>query len=158
LPIGGDQTISQPYIVALMSELLELEGGERVLEVGTGSGYQAAVLSRLASDVVSIERLPDLAAEARSRLAALGYDNVRVIVADGAAGWPAEAPYGGILVAAAPAEVPPAMVEQLAPGARLVIPVGVWDQDLLRVTRSAAGDAETERIIAVRFVPLVGGG
>jgi protein-L-isoaspartate(D-aspartate) O-methyltransferase len=156
LPIGHGQTISQPYIVAVMTELLAPEPGDVVLDVGTGSGYQAAVLSRLVKQVYSIEIVPALAEQARARLAALGYANVEVITGDGWAGLPAHAPYDGILVAAAPPEVPQALLDQLAEGAKLVIPVGEWDQDLRVYERSARGIDE-RTVFGVRFVPLVHG-
>ncbi|HIE52022.1 MAG TPA: protein-L-isoaspartate(D-aspartate) O-methyltransferase, partial [Armatimonadetes bacterium] len=131
LPIGLDQTISQPYMVALMTELLELKGPEKVLEVGTGSGYQAAILAELAEQVYTIERIPELAAAARQRLQELGYHNVTVRVGDGTLGWPEEAPFEAIIVTAGGQTVPPALKEQLAEGGRLVIPVGGYRmQDL----------------------------
>jgi protein-L-isoaspartate(D-aspartate) O-methyltransferase len=154
LPIGHGQTISQPYIVAVMTELLEPGPDDVVLDVGTGSGYQAAVLSRLAKRVYSIEIVPELAAEARARLAALGYENVEVITGDGWAGLPERAPFDGILVAAAPPEVPQALLDQLGEGARLVIPVGREQQDL-RVYRRTAEGFEERTLFGVRFVPLV---
>jgi protein-L-isoaspartate(D-aspartate) O-methyltransferase len=154
LPIGHGQTISQPYIVAVMTELLAPEPDDVVLDVGTGSGYQAAVLGKLVKQVYSIEIVPALAEEARARLAALGYANVEVRVGDGWKGLPAHAPYAGILVAAAPPEVPQALLDQLAPGGRLVIPVGEWDQDLRVYERTPRG-IEQRTIFGVRFVPLV---
>jgi protein-L-isoaspartate(D-aspartate) O-methyltransferase len=154
LPIGHGQTISQPYIVAVMSELLAPEAGDVVLDVGTGSGYQAAVLAKLVRRVVSIEIVPELAAEARARLAALGYTNVEVITGDGWAGLPERAPFDGILVAAAPPEVPQPLLDQLAPGARLVIPVGEYEQDLRVYERTERGITQ-RTIFGVRFVPLV---
>jgi protein-L-isoaspartate(D-aspartate) O-methyltransferase len=156
LPIGHGQTISQPYIVAVMTELLAPAPGDVVLDVGTGSGYQAAVLARLVKQVYSIEIVPELAEEARARLAALGYANVEVITGDGWKGLPAHAPYDGILVAAAPPEVPQALLDQLAEGAKLVIPVGDWDQDLRVYERTARGIDE-RTVFGVRFVPLVHG-
>jgi protein-L-isoaspartate(D-aspartate) O-methyltransferase len=156
LPIGHGQTLSQPYIVAVMSELLAPAPDAVVLDVGTGSGYQAAVLARLVKRVISIEIVPELAASARERLAWLGYTNVEVITGDGWQGWPAGAPYGGILVAAAPPEVPPALLAQLAEGARLVIPVGRFEQDLRVYERTASG-IEERTVFGVRFVPLVHG-
>jgi protein-L-isoaspartate(D-aspartate) O-methyltransferase len=156
LSIGHGQTISQPYIVAVMTELLAPGPDDVVLDVGTGSGYQAAVLARLAKRVYSIEIVPELAASARERLAALGYTNVEVITGDGWAGLPAHAPFDGILVAAAPPEVPPALLAQLAVGARLVIPVGTWEQDLRVYERSAEG-IQQRTVFGVRFVPLVRG-
>jgi protein-L-isoaspartate(D-aspartate) O-methyltransferase len=156
LPIGMGQTISQPYIVALMSEMLELTGSERVLEVGTGSGYQAAILAQLAAEVISVERFESLAIEARARLAALGYDNVRVEVGDGSLGWPAGAPYDAIIVTAASPEVPPPLEAQLAEGGRLVVPAGPrWTQQLVRVRR-VGGRVRREKTIGVAFVPLIG--
>jgi protein-L-isoaspartate(D-aspartate) O-methyltransferase len=156
LPIGHGQTISQPYIVAVMTELLAPGADDVVLEVGTGSGYQAAVLSRLAARVYSIEIVPQLAQSARERLEALGYTNVEVITGDGWAGLPAEAPFDGILVAAAPPEVPQALLDQLAVGARLVIPVGQWEQDL-RVYERTPDGIDQRTLFGVRFVPLVHG-
>jgi protein-L-isoaspartate(D-aspartate) O-methyltransferase len=158
LPIGEGQTISQPYIVAYMTEALELEGGERVLEVGTGSGYAAAVLSRIAGEVYTIERHPSLARGARAALERLGYDNVQVIEGDGSRGWPDAAPYDAIVVAAGGPEVPPALREQLAVGGRLVMPVGSTpgEQQLVRVTRVDENDFEQEDLLPVRFVPLIG--
>jgi protein-L-isoaspartate(D-aspartate) O-methyltransferase len=156
LPIGHGQTISQPYIVAVMTELLAPQPDDVVLEVGTGSGYQAAVLARVVKQVYSIEIVPGLAEEARARLAALGYANVEVITGDGWAGVPGHAPYDGILVAAAPPEVPQALLDQLAQGAKLVIPVGDWDQDLRVYERTARGIDE-RTLFGVRFVPLVHG-
>jgi len=155
LPIAGGQTISQPYIVALMSELLELKGGEKVLEIGTGSGYQSAVLAELAAEVRTVELLPELAAAAREKLAGLGYKNIDFRVGDGAAGWPEEAPFDAIVVTCAAREVPPALGGQLKEGGRLVIPVGEGSQDLRLVRKTAAG-LETTSICSVRFVPLVG--
>jgi protein-L-isoaspartate(D-aspartate) O-methyltransferase len=157
LPIGLEQTISQPYIVALTVEALELEGTERVLEVGTGSGYAAAILSRLAREVFSVERHPRLATEASERLRRLGYDNVEVACADGSLGWQKHAPYDAIAVAAGAPRVPQALLEQLAPGGRLVLPVSTSPtrQSLLRITRE--GDTfREEKLSNVRFVPLVG--
>jgi protein-L-isoaspartate(D-aspartate) O-methyltransferase len=154
LPIGHGQTISQPYIVAVMSELLAPKPGDRVLEVGTGSGYQAAVLARIVREVVTIEIVPDLAASARETLAALAYANVTVITGDGYAGLPERAPFDGILVAAAPEEVPQPLLDQLAVGARLVIPVGRADQ-MLRVYERTERGIESRDVFPVRFVPLV---
>jgi len=158
LPIGAGQTISQPYIVALMAQAAEIEPGDRVLEVGAGSGYAAAVLSRLAGRVVAIERHASLADEARERLAALGYDNVAVHVGDGSTGWPGEGPYDAILVAAGAPEPPPALCAQLAIGGRLVVPVDAGDdhQRLRRIRRIDEERFEHEDLGAVRFVPLIG--
>ncbi len=155
LPIGSRQTISQPYIVALMTEQLQLEPNDVVLEIGTGSGYQAAVLSRLAKEVISIEILPELAESARQALAADGRNNVQVIVGDGYRGWPARAPFDAIIVTAAPPEVPPPLVEQLAVGGRLVIPVGEGIQDLIVIERTASGTTR-KSVLPVRFVPMTG--
>ena len=156
LPIGEGQTISQPFIVALMTELLEVAPGARVLEVGTGSGYQAAVLAELGAKVYSIEIVVPLATRARADLDAAGYGAVVTRIGDGYKGWPEEAPFDGIVVTAAPDHVPPALVEQLKPGARLVIPVGPhWLSQELRVIRKDAdGRTVTQRTLPVRFVPL----
>ena len=161
LPIGQGQTISQPFIVAYMTEALELGGSERVLEVGTGSGYQAAVLSLLAREVFSIEIVPELAAAAAELLLrTLALPNVRLRVGDGHRGWPEAAPFDRVLVTAAPAEIPPALIEQLAPGGRLVVPVGADPevQQLELVVRGVDGVTTTTHLIPVRFVPLTGGG
>jgi len=155
LPIGHDQTISQPYIVAFMSEALELKGGERVLEIGTGSGYQAAVLAELAREVYSIEIVEPLAREAEKRLKELGYSNIRLRVGDGYRGWPDAAPFDAIMVTAAPDHVPPALVEQLAEGGRLVLPVGSLFQELIRIRRTKEG-TRRESLLPVRFVPMTG--
>jgi len=157
LPIGYGQTISQPYIVALMTELARPSPADRALEVGTGSGYQAAVLSRLVAKVFSVELVDPLAQSAAATLRRLGYANVTVRSGDGYLGWPEEAPFDIILVTAAPEAVPPALVAQLRPGGRLVVPVGrVWDvQDLQLIEKDAAGRVKTRSVIPVRFVPLV---
>jgi len=155
LPIGHDQTISQPYIVAVMSEALALRPGDRVLEVGTGSGYQAAVLAELCSEVYTIEIVPELAARARTDLTRLGYQNVRVRQGDGYRGWPEYAPFDAVLVAAAPDHVPEALVEQLALGGRLVIPVGGPAQELVLLTRTEEG-VERQTLMPVLFVPMRG--
>ena len=156
LPIGHGQTISQPYIVALMTEILALEGQERVLEVGTGSGYQAAILSRLASQVYSVERHAALAQQAEKLFAQLGYDNIVVRVGNGTLGWPEHSPYEAIIITAAAPDVPQPLTDQLADGGRLVAPVGSqWSQVLVKVRRQ--GDLLIrERRTAVAFVPLVG--
>ena len=156
LPIGHGQTISQPYIVAVMTELLRPEPGDRVLEIGTGSGYQAAVLAKLVRRVYSIEIVPELASGARRALAELGVENVEVFVGDGYRGLPEHAPFDGILLTAAPREVPQPLVDQLAVGGRLVAPVGGFDQELRVLERTAEG-VTTETLFAVRFVPLVRG-
>jgi protein-L-isoaspartate(D-aspartate) O-methyltransferase len=157
LPIGEGQTISQPYIVALMSESLLLTGTETVLEVGTGSGYQAAVLSRLARHVYSIEILPRLAETARERLATLGYANITVIVGDGSQGWVQGSPYQAIIVTAAAPQMPPVLLDQLADGGHLVLPVGSGDDQHLLRLRKTKGEVTQEDLGPVRFVPLVGG-
>jgi protein-L-isoaspartate(D-aspartate) O-methyltransferase len=156
LPIGHAQTISQPYIVAMMTESLSLQGSEHVLEVGTGSGYQAAILAELARSVVTVERVPSLLAGARQALASLGYLNIELHEANGTLGWPAGAPYDAILVAAGGPKVPPGLLAQLAPGGRLVIPVGKpREQQLVLVEREPAGFREAV-LGPVRFVPLLG--
>jgi protein-L-isoaspartate(D-aspartate) O-methyltransferase len=155
LPIGSGQTISQPYVVAFMTEQLRLTGGEKVLEIGTGSGYQTAVLSRLARKVLSIEIRPELAEEARTRLETFGAKNVEIRAADGFYGWPEEAPFDGILVTAAPERVPEPLLAQLAPGGRMVIPVGGFYQELKVIERTAEGLRERS-VLGVRFVPFVG--
>jgi protein-L-isoaspartate(D-aspartate) O-methyltransferase len=155
LPIGYDQTISQPYVVAYMTEAAALRPDAKVLDIGTGSGYQAAVLAEIVSRVHSIEIVPELAERSRRLLADLGYDNVEVSTGDGYGGWPDEAPFDAIVVAAAPDHVPPALVEQLAVGARLVIPVGRFAQEILIVTKTASGST-TEAVLPVRFVPMTG--
>ena len=156
LPIGGGQTISQPYIVALMTEALQLRDGDRVLEIGTGSGYAAAILSCLVDKVFTVERNEALAVEARQRLASLGYKNVEVLCGDGTLGWPEHQPYDAITITAAAPEIPKALLAQLAPGGRLVMPVGPpSSQELVRV-RERDGAFSTESICPVRFVPLIG--
>ncbi len=155
LPIGYRQTISQPYIVAYMTDALRLDPGDRVLEIGTGSGYQAAVLAELAAKVYSIEIVPALAERARDTLTALGYANVDVRLGDGYAGWPDEAPFDAIIVTAAPDHVPQPLIEQLAPGGRMIIPVGQDRQSLTLITRTAEGVTQ-ERMLRVLFVPMTG--
>lgn len=157
LPIEADQTISQPYVVALMTEALELTPTDRVLEIGTGSGYAAAVLAEIAAHVVTVERIAELAALAEARLADLGYTNVEVHHADGTLGWPPGAPYDAISVTAAGPDVPRALLEQLADGGRLVMPTGRsrWEQRLLRVRRHG-GRFDREDLGGVVFVPLIG--
>lgn len=158
LPIGGGQTISQPYIVAFMIDALELKGGETVLEIGTGSGYAAAVISKIAADVYSIERMSKLASNAAATLHRLGYENVHVRHADGTLGWPEHAPYDAIIVAAGGPDIPSPLKEQLRLGGRLVIPIGrsPHSQTLTRVTRLSKTSYRTEEIADVRFVPLIG--
>ena len=155
LPIGLGQTISQPYVVALMTHLLQVKPGDRVLEIGTGSGYQAAVLARLAHEVYSVEIVAGLGRRAAETLARLGYANVATRIGDGYQGWEEHAPYDGIVVTAAPDHIPPALVAQLKPGGRLVIPVGGLFQDLRVIAKSADGTTTSTSIIPVRFVPLV---
>jgi len=158
LPIGQGQTISQPYIVALTAEALRLTGKERVLEIGTGSGYAAAILSLLAKEVFTVERLGDLATQARDRLVRLGYRNVRVLHGDGTLGWPEHRLFDAVAVSAGAPDVPAALLEQLAPAGRLVIPVGPDEtaQTLVRVTRTGPKDYREEALTEVRFVPLIG--
>jgi protein-L-isoaspartate(D-aspartate) O-methyltransferase len=158
LPIEEGQTISQPYIVAFMTEALALQGGERVLEIGTGSGYAAAILAEIAGDVYTVERIGQLAEKAASTLADLGYDNVHVLHGDGTKGWPEHAPYDGIIVAAGGPKIPESLKEQLKAGGRLVIPVGRDPkiQELVRVTRISENEYRREDLADVRFVPLIG--
>ncbi|MGA7800293.1 MAG: protein-L-isoaspartate(D-aspartate) O-methyltransferase [Gammaproteobacteria bacterium] len=159
LAIGHGQTISQPYIVALMTELLNTRPQHRVLEIGTGSGYQATVLSRLVQTVYTVEIIPELADAARRRLAAEGCGNVTVGNADGYYGWPEHAPYDGILVTATARVVPPPLLEQLKPGGRLVLPLRAngYNEDLVLIEKTADGSFEQTRLLAVAFVPLTGG-
>jgi protein-L-isoaspartate(D-aspartate) O-methyltransferase len=159
LPIGHGQTISQPFIVALMTALLEAEPGQRVLEIGTGCGYQAAVLAALGLQVTSVEVVPGLAARARRTHAALGVQGVEVHTADGRQGWPAGAPYDAVIATAAGCTLPPAWGEQLAPGGRIVAPLGPSDetQVLTRWRKGPTGALAREDLLGVRFVPLVGG-
>ena len=161
LDIGCGQTISQPYVVAAMAEALELTGRERVLEVGTGSGYATAILAEMmpvSAGIHSVEIIPELADRARRVLGELGYENVQVRVSDGALGWPEAAPFDAILVSAAPREVPPALLDQLAPGGRLVLPVGPSpeQQELQLWRRLSSGGLEKRGLMQVRFVPLIG--
>lgn len=158
LPIEAGQTISQPYIVALMIHAAEMKAGDNVLEVGAGSGYAAAVMSRIAGHVTAIERQHDLVRVAQERMQRLGFDNVRIVEGDGTRGWEPEAPYDGILAAASGSHVPPAWVKQLADGGRIVMPVGEpnWVQKLIKVTKGPAGKLITEDLGGVRFVPLIG--
>lgn len=156
LPIGHGQTISQPYIVALMTDLLRVDGNDVVLEVGTGSGYQAAILSPLVKQVYTVEIVEPLAKQAAGRLRALGYRNVSVQHADGYEGWKAAAPFDAIIVTAAATHIPPPLVQQLKPGGRMVIPVGgpFATQSLMLVEKTAAGKVRTREVLPVRFVPL----
>jgi protein-L-isoaspartate(D-aspartate) O-methyltransferase len=156
LPIGHGQTISQPYIVAKMTALLEIRPHDRVLEIGAGSGYQAAILGTLAQEVISIERIPDIAHLAQKNLSDAGITNVRVIVGDGTLGYPERAPYDGVLITAATPSIPPPLIDQLGEGGRLVAPVGSRDlQELVRLTRKG-GDLSREFFGGVVFVPLLG--
>jgi protein-L-isoaspartate(D-aspartate) O-methyltransferase len=156
LPIGEEQTISQPFIVGLMTSLLELTGREKILEVGTGSGYQTAVLAELARRVCSIERLPRLAERARANLESLGYDNVWVRVGNGALGWPDEAPFDRIIVTAGGPSIPPPLVQQLADGGRMVLPVGRADNQVLTVVDNVGGEIRQREHGECKFVKLVG--
>lgn len=155
LPIGHEQTISQPYIVAFMTEALRLGPEDRVLEVGTGSGYQAAVLSVMVREVYSIEIVEPLATESAERLRRLGYANVTVRAGDGYSGWPDRAPFDAIMITAAPGHVPEPLLHQLAPGGRLILPVGHQFQTLMRIRRTAGG-FKREKLLPVRFVPMTG--
>jgi protein-L-isoaspartate(D-aspartate) O-methyltransferase len=156
LSIAGNQTISQPYIVALMTELADLTPNEKVLEIGTGSGYQSAVLSRLAGEVYSIEIVPELARESEQRLRQLGYSNVTVREGDGYRGWAEHAPFDAILVTAAPDRIPQPLLDQLAPGGRMVIPVGSFFQELKVLSKDKNGKITEKDILPVRFVPMTG--
>lgn len=158
LPIGHGQTISQPYIVALMTELLRIQPGHKILEVGTGSGYQAAILAHITTNVFTIEIVKELADEARQRLTKLGFPPERIICGDGYAGLPSEKPFDGIIVTAAPDHVPAPLIEQLKPGGRLVLPVGesYGSQELKLIEKEPDGSLKESNIIPVRFVPLTG--
>jgi protein-L-isoaspartate(D-aspartate) O-methyltransferase len=157
LPIECGQTISQPYIVALMTELLEARKTDRALEIGTGSGYQAAVLSRLVRHVYTIEIVPELAKSATERLESMGYRNITVRQGDGSQGWGEQAPFERILVTAAPPEIPQALLDQLSGGGRLVAPVGAspWTQELIVIEKSTSGDIRRKSVAPVMFVPMV---
>lgn len=158
MPIGHAQTISQPYVVALMTDLLDIDRHSKVLEIGTGSGYQAAILAELAGHVYTVEIIPALEAEARERLAGLGYTNVSVKLGNGRAGWPEQAPFDAVIVTAAAESVPSDLLEQLKPGGRMAIPVGQpgWGQSLQLVTKDLDGEIETRDVLPVAFVPLTG--
>ena len=158
LPIEANQTISQPYIVALMIQAAAIKAGDKVLEVGAGSGYAAAVVSRIAERVIGIERQHDLVEVARERLQRLGYDNVEIVEGDGTKGCPEEAPFDAILAAASGSHVPRQLIEQLAPGGRIVMPLGEpgWVQELIKVTKQEDGILRQENLGGVRFVPLIG--
>jgi len=155
LPIGLGQTISQPYIVALMTELLEPDRKQRVLEIGTGSGYQAAVLARVYKEVYSIEIIDELARRARTTLSEVGYDNVHVRSGDGYDGWPDQAPFDAVILTAAPPRIPAPLLDQLRPGGKMVVPLGKVTQDLLVLTKTAEG-FERRIVAPVRFVPMTG--
>ena len=159
LPIGYGQTISQPYIVAIMTDLVDVGPDSRVLEIGTGSGYQAAVLAEVAGRVYTLEIIPELAQRARRDLARLGYDNVTAREGDGYFGWEDEAPFDAIVVTAGASHVPPPLIEQLAPGGKLIIPVGsrFLTQQLLLLSKARDGSVSTRQVLPVRFVPLTGG-
>jgi protein-L-isoaspartate(D-aspartate) O-methyltransferase len=156
LPIGNGQTISQPYIVALMTSLLELGPKSKVLEIGTGSGYHAAVLSRVAGEVYTIEIVEDLGRQARQTLDKLGYRNVHARIGDGYQGWPEKGPFDAIVLTAAPPRIPQPLLDQLKPGGRMVLPVGTFWQDLLVVTKRADGSIEKRKVLPVRFVKMTG--
>jgi protein-L-isoaspartate(D-aspartate) O-methyltransferase len=158
LPIEAGQTISQPYIVALMIQAAEIGAGDKVLEVGSGSGYAAAIISRIAGRVVGIERQHDLVEVARERMRRLGYDNVEIVEGDGTRGWREGAPFDAIVAAASGSHVPPPLIEQLAPGGSLVMPVGEpgWVQQLIKVTKHDDGSLQQSDLCQVRFVPLIG--
>lgn len=156
LPIGHGQTISQPYIVALMTEYAQVEPDDKVLDVGTGSGYQAAVLAELVKEVYSIEIVPELAETARRRLEQLSYTNVEVRTGDGYQGWPEHAPFDAIILAAAPDHVPQPLIDQLAPGGRLILPVGTYNQMLVLIEKQPDGTIEQRHITSVAFVPMTG--
>ena len=159
LPIGQGQTISQPYIVALMTDLLEPQPTQTILEIGTGSGYQAAILAQLVKQVYGLEIIPLLAAQAAELLSRLGYDNIEVRAGDGHSGWPEHAPYDGIIITAAATHLPQALIDQLRPGGRLVIPVGLpyVAQELLLVEKNLTGKLHTRNMLGVAFVPMTGG-
>jgi protein-L-isoaspartate(D-aspartate) O-methyltransferase len=157
LPVGEGQTISQPYMVGLMTELLQLEGAERVLEIGTGSGYQTAILAELTKEVYTVEIVEDLALKARRLLEDMGYQNIRFKIGDGHFGWEEHAPFDVIIVTCGPERVPDALVDQLAEGGRLVIPVGAVYQ-VLTILEKVGGELQKKKSIACRFVPMTGGG
>lgn len=158
LPIGYDQTISQPYIVAYMTQMLDLEAGEKVLEIGTGSGYQAAILAELTPHVFTIEIIEALGKQARRLFEKLGYNTIETKIGDGYKGWPKHAPFDAIILTAAPEEIPQPLIDQLKPGGILVAPVGAagQTQTLTKVTKTKEGDIETDRKLPVRFVPMTG--
>ena len=157
LPIGWGQTISQPYIVAYMTEQLDVQPGDTVLEIGTGSGYQAAILGELAAQVYTIEIVEPLCKLARAKLAELGYKNVQVRCGDGYKGWPEQAPFDAIIVTAAPEKVPQALIDQLKVGGRMILPVGRYYQELVLITKNKDGTITRKKLLPVRFVPMTGG-
>lgn len=154
LPIGHAQTISQPYIVAYMTEAAQLKSGDRVLEIGTGSGYQSAILAEIAKEVYTVEVIEPLAVAAASRLSGLGYKNIHVRHSDGYNGWPEEAPFDVIIITAAPPEIPDELLKQLAAGGRMIVPVGSFLQELRLITRTPGG-FEERNLLSVRFVPMI---
>jgi protein-L-isoaspartate(D-aspartate) O-methyltransferase len=158
LPIESGQTISQPYIVALMIQAAGVKAGDRVLEVGAGSGYAAAILAQIAAEVIAVERQPELVEVARGRIQRLGYGNVAIVEGDGTKGWPDKAPFDAILAAASGSHVPKPLIAQLAGGGRLVMPIGEpgWAQELVKVVKEPGGELRQEKLGAVRFVPLIG--
>lgn len=156
VPIGEGQTISQPYIVALMTECLDLSGNEKILEIGSGSGYQTAILAELAKEVYSVERIPSLAERAKAVLAELGYNNIKIKVDDGTLGWQEEAPFDRIIVTAASHRIPPPLIEQLKEGGRLLIPLGESFSQVLTVAQKQGGTITTSNICGCVFVPLIG--
>ena len=155
LRVSHGQTISQPYIVALMTMMISPDNTMKVLEVGTGTGYQTAILAEICKEVVTIERIEDLHRSAKQRLEEMGYDNIKCILGDGYKGYPPEAPYDGILVAACPSDIPPILIEELAPGGRMAIPVGAGSQYLLLVTKELNGEITIEKKIEVQFVSMI---
>ncbi|MCK5110590.1 MAG: protein-L-isoaspartate(D-aspartate) O-methyltransferase [Arcobacteraceae bacterium] len=158
LPIGHGQTISQPYIVAIMTDLLDLKSSDKVLEIGTGSGYQAAILAQIVKEVYSIEVIEPLGLEARKRLKSLGYKNIKTSIADGYYGWKEYGPYDAIIVTAAAGHIPPPLLKQLKPEGKMIIPVGsfMFVQQLILIQKDQKGDLTTRQIMPVRFVPLTG--
>ncbi len=156
LPIGEGQTISQPYIVAFMTEALKLQGTERLLEIGTGSGYQAAILAEIVKEVYTIEIVPTLGKRAEELLQKMGYKNIQVIIGDGYRGLPAKAPFDAIIVTAAPDHIPQPLVDQLKAGGRLIIPVGNLEQELILIEKKADGSVTKKSVLPVRFVPMTG--
>lgn len=156
LPIGADQTISQPYIVAYMTEALNLSEGDKVLEIGTGSAYQAAILAEIVKEVYTIEIIPALAEQAHNLLSEMNYSNVHVRCADGYQGWPEEAPFDGIIVTAAPDHIPQPLIDQLKTGGRFIIPVGSGYQELILITKPDKGKIKQQTLLPVRFVPMTG--